>query len=52
MEKIITIAGVLIVILSFVYILKNPKQSLMDALMAKRRQGEHEEKAEESNQNK
>ncbi|MEY8297479.1 hypothetical protein AAK943_10955 [Emergencia timonensis] len=52
MRTIITIAGILIIILSFIYIMKNPKQSLMDALMAKRRQGKREEKTDESNQNK
>ncbi len=53
MRTIITIAGILIIILSFIYIMKNPKQSLMDALMAKkRRQGKQEEKTDESNQNK
>ena len=52
MRTIITIAGILIIILSFIYIMKNPKQSLMDALMAKRRQGKQEEKTDESKQNK
>ncbi|WP_419024728.1 hypothetical protein [Emergencia sp.] len=42
MDTIIRIAGVLIVILSFLFIMKNPKQSLMDTLMAKRRTTEQE----------
>lgn len=33
MKTIVTIAGLIIIALSFVYIMKNPNQSLMDSLM-------------------
>lgn len=46
MKTVITIAGLLIIAVSFVYILKNPKQSLMAALMKKR--GKAQEDPQES----
>lgn len=47
MHTIIKIIGLIIIVLSFIYILKRPNQSLMEALMEKRRaqsQREQDEK--------
>lgn len=46
MKTIVVIAGLLIIALSFIYILKNPKQSMMDALMNKRKQAQKEQEEE------
>lgn len=46
MKTIVAIAGLIIIALSFAYLLKNPNRSLMDSLMHRDKESQEEEDKE------